>query len=214
MEKRKKKSDYPLYLEIYEYYKNLILLGRMKPGEKLPSIRRCALERQVSKTTIESSYMQLAAEGYIEAVAGRLAAEARTAGTTWLPAKVSVITLKMNSPTRLKAIPETAPKIAYCILIEIFLMSKQVTSKHIPKIIEKIYKNGLITSCFGVPLIVTTSNTLPAVVAITKKIIPTIRKNADAMPKKRIGDFASLLLPLAATKPVKKPIPNLSEKVI
>ena len=70
MEKRKKKSDYPLYLEIYEYYKNLILLGRMKPGEKLPSIRRCALERQVSKTTIESSYMQLAAEGYIEAVAG------------------------------------------------------------------------------------------------------------------------------------------------
>ena len=70
MEKLEKKSDKPLYLEIYEYYKNLILLGRMKPGEKLPSIRRCALERQVSKTTIESSYMQLAAEGYIHAVAG------------------------------------------------------------------------------------------------------------------------------------------------
>ena len=65
-----KKVVQPLYLEIYEYYKNLILLGRMKPGEKLPSIRRCALERQVSKTTIESSYMQLAAEGYIHAVAG------------------------------------------------------------------------------------------------------------------------------------------------
>lgn len=65
-----KKGEQPLYLEIYEYYKNLILLGRMKPGEKLPSIRRCALERQVSKTTIESSYMQLAAEGYIQAVAG------------------------------------------------------------------------------------------------------------------------------------------------
>lgn len=64
------KNDSPLYLEIYEYYKNLILLGKMKPGEKLPSIRKCALERQVSKTTIESSYMQLAAEGYIHAVAG------------------------------------------------------------------------------------------------------------------------------------------------
>ena len=64
------KNEHPLYLEIYEYYKQLILLGRMKPGEKLPSIRRCALERQVSKTTIESSYMQLAAEGYIHAVAG------------------------------------------------------------------------------------------------------------------------------------------------
>lgn len=63
-------SESPLYLEIYEYYKNLILLGRMKSGEKLPSIRRCALERQVSKTTIEASYMQLAAEGYIHATPG------------------------------------------------------------------------------------------------------------------------------------------------
>lgn len=70
MKEVEKKNENPLYLEIYEYYKNLILLGRMKPGEKLPSIRRCALERQVSKTTIESSYMQLAAEGYIHAVAG------------------------------------------------------------------------------------------------------------------------------------------------
>lgn len=63
-------SKTPLYLQIYEYYKNLIILGRMKPGEKLPSIRRCALERQVSKTTAESSYMQLAAEGYIQATPG------------------------------------------------------------------------------------------------------------------------------------------------
>lgn len=65
-----KESNHPLYLQIYEYYKNLIVLGRLKPGEKLPSIRRCALERQVSKTTIESSYMQLVAEGYIEALPG------------------------------------------------------------------------------------------------------------------------------------------------
>lgn len=65
-----KKVENPLYLQLYEYYKNLISLGRIKPGEKLPSIRRCALERQVSKTTVESSYMQLAAEGYIHAVPG------------------------------------------------------------------------------------------------------------------------------------------------
>ena len=65
-----KKLENPLYLKIYEHYKKLISLGRMKPGEKLPSIRRCALERQVSKTTVESSYMQLAAEGYIHAVPG------------------------------------------------------------------------------------------------------------------------------------------------
>lgn len=67
-----KKDDkgQPLYLALYEYYKKLILQGSLKPGEKLPSIRRCALERQVSKTTVEASYMQLCAEGYIHAVGG------------------------------------------------------------------------------------------------------------------------------------------------
>lgn len=65
-----KNVEHPLYLQLYEYYKNLISLGRIKPGEKLPSIRRCALERQVSKTTVESSYLQLEAEGYIHAIPG------------------------------------------------------------------------------------------------------------------------------------------------
>lgn len=65
-----KKSQGPLYLALYEYYKELIMQGSLKPGEKLPSIRRCALERQVSKTTVEASYMQLAAEGYVHAVGG------------------------------------------------------------------------------------------------------------------------------------------------
>ena len=60
----------PLYLALYEYFKELILQGSLRPGEKLPSIRRCALERQVSKTTVEASYMQLCAEGYIHAVGG------------------------------------------------------------------------------------------------------------------------------------------------
>lgn len=60
----------PLYIQLYEYYRNLIVQGRMKPGEKLPSIRRCALERQVSKTTVEATYMQLSAEGYIQPKAG------------------------------------------------------------------------------------------------------------------------------------------------
>lgn len=66
----KRKIEEPLYLQLYEYYRNLIELGRMQPGDKLPSIRKCALERQVSKTTVENSYMQLCAEGYIQSVAG------------------------------------------------------------------------------------------------------------------------------------------------
>lgn len=60
----------PLYLQLYEYYKALIMQGSLKAGEKMPSIRQCALLRQVSKTTVEAGYMQLCAEGYIQAVAG------------------------------------------------------------------------------------------------------------------------------------------------
>lgn len=66
----KKKGEAPLYIQLYEYYKELILQGGLRPGEKLPSIRRCALERQLSKTTVENSYMQLCAEGYIQSRGG------------------------------------------------------------------------------------------------------------------------------------------------
>lgn len=54
-----------LYMQIYDYYKNLIENGKMPEGEKLPSIRRCAEERGVSKTTAEQAYLCLCDDGYI-----------------------------------------------------------------------------------------------------------------------------------------------------
>lgn len=54
-----------LYLQIYDYYKDLIESGKMSEGEKLPSIRRCADERGVSKTTVEQAYLCLCDDGYI-----------------------------------------------------------------------------------------------------------------------------------------------------
>ena len=53
------------YLRVYEYYKELIVSGQMKPGAKLPSIRKCSLQLQLSRTTVETAYMLLAADGYI-----------------------------------------------------------------------------------------------------------------------------------------------------
>ena len=35
------------YLRVYEYYKELIVSGQMKPGAKLPSIRKCSLQLQL-----------------------------------------------------------------------------------------------------------------------------------------------------------------------
>lgn len=54
-----------LYMQIYDYYKKLIEDGKLTEGMKLPSIRRCADERNVSKTTVESAFMCLCDDGYI-----------------------------------------------------------------------------------------------------------------------------------------------------
>lgn len=60
-------ADEPLYLRVYGYYKELIRSGRLPAGARLPSIRRCAQELEVSRTTVEAAYAQLAAEGYVSA---------------------------------------------------------------------------------------------------------------------------------------------------
>lgn len=53
------------YLQVYQYYKDLICEGSLAAGTKLPSIRKCSLQLQISRTTVEAAYMLLAAEGYI-----------------------------------------------------------------------------------------------------------------------------------------------------
>lgn len=57
-------SGGPLYLRVYSHYKDLISSGQLPAGARLPSIRRCAQELEVSRTTVEAAYAQLAAEGY------------------------------------------------------------------------------------------------------------------------------------------------------
>ncbi len=54
-----------LYMQIYNYYKDLITTGKIASGSKLPSIRRSSAQLSVSRTTVENAYMQLAADGYI-----------------------------------------------------------------------------------------------------------------------------------------------------
>lgn len=53
------------YLQVYEYYKELILSGKLSEDTKMPSIRRCSEQLGLSRTTIETAYLCLAADGYI-----------------------------------------------------------------------------------------------------------------------------------------------------
>lgn len=56
------------YIEIYNYYKELISTRQMKSGDKMPSVRRATDIFNVSKTTIQNTYFALQADGYIIAV--------------------------------------------------------------------------------------------------------------------------------------------------
>lgn len=58
-------QEIPRYLQVYNYYKELILSEKIVPETKLPSIRKGASQLQISRTTMESAYLLLAAEGYI-----------------------------------------------------------------------------------------------------------------------------------------------------
>ncbi|WP_167959187.1 MocR-like pyridoxine biosynthesis transcription factor PdxR [Anaerosporobacter faecicola] len=57
-----------LYEHLYKCIKNDIIQGVLKPGEKLPSKRSFAKNLGISVITIENSYEQLVAEGYIYSI--------------------------------------------------------------------------------------------------------------------------------------------------
>ncbi len=53
------------YLELYTYYKERILDGQLRSGDRLPSIREAAAIHGVSRTTVENAYFALQAEGFL-----------------------------------------------------------------------------------------------------------------------------------------------------
>lgn len=58
-------SKNPLYMQLYQYFKQAIEQNRLHEGDKLPSIRGLSASLSVSKITVEKAYQQLMSEGYI-----------------------------------------------------------------------------------------------------------------------------------------------------
>ncbi len=58
-------ADTPMYEQLYRYFVSEIRMGRLKQGEKLPSKRALCAHLGVSRSTVETAYELLAAEGYI-----------------------------------------------------------------------------------------------------------------------------------------------------
>ena len=57
-----------VYEKVCDYYINQMKEGALKPGDKMPSIRTSEKILGVSRTSIETGFLQLAADGYIYSV--------------------------------------------------------------------------------------------------------------------------------------------------
>ena len=55
----------PLYLQLYESIKRAVGTGRIKKGDRLPSIRKLAHGLGVSCTTVDAAYQQLCVRVYM-----------------------------------------------------------------------------------------------------------------------------------------------------
>lgn len=61
----------PLYQQVKDSLRRMMLTGRLEPDEKLPSVRSLATQLAINPNTIQRAYAELEAEGYIYSVAGR-----------------------------------------------------------------------------------------------------------------------------------------------
>ena len=64
-------SNDPIYLQIVNQIKALIISGELAEGEALPSMRNLALQLRISVITTKRAYEELEREGFIESYTGK-----------------------------------------------------------------------------------------------------------------------------------------------
>ena len=61
----------PLYEQITERFKQLIVKGILLPGDQMPSVRGLAMELSINPNTIQRSYQELERQGFIYSAKGK-----------------------------------------------------------------------------------------------------------------------------------------------
>ncbi len=61
----------PLYRQIKDSLRHMILTGALAPDEKLPSVRSLATSLAINPNTIQRAYGELESEGFLYTVPGR-----------------------------------------------------------------------------------------------------------------------------------------------
>jgi len=65
------RSRDPIYLQLVDKFKSLIIKNVLKTDEQLPSVRALAQQVTVNPNTIQKAYRELEAQGYIYSVSGK-----------------------------------------------------------------------------------------------------------------------------------------------
>lgn len=65
------RSSQPIYEQIVTQYKYRMLQGYLKKGDAVPSVRRLALELNITPGTVAKAYRELEQQGLIETVRGK-----------------------------------------------------------------------------------------------------------------------------------------------
>ena len=72
----------PIYEQIMDNLRRLIISGGISPGDKLPSVRELAAQLAINPNTIQRAYRELENEGYLVTLPGKgtFAAEEQAVG--------------------------------------------------------------------------------------------------------------------------------------
>jgi len=112
----------PIYEQIKEQFKQLILSGALAPDARLPSVRELAFHLAINPNTIQRAYRELEAEGYIYSV--------RAKGS--FVAEVNKSTVKKHCTELFDALGRTVSELYYA----------GVSKDEITLCIDEIYNKG------------------------------------------------------------------------
>lgn len=62
------RSSKPLYEQIIEQFKLLVMRESLRPGDAIPSVRRLAAELGITPSTVAKAYQELERQGVIETI--------------------------------------------------------------------------------------------------------------------------------------------------
>ncbi len=62
-----REHEAPIYLQLYRRYRQAIEAGKIRPGDRVPSVRSLASELSLARGTVERAYQMLVSEGYFVA---------------------------------------------------------------------------------------------------------------------------------------------------